>query len=142
MSIKTAKVTTLIASSTDVPNGMVLNNEGKLLVCQQGSETRGGYIQEFNPKIFSATTIAADNWFGIPFNSPNDVVVKKDGSVWFTDPSYGRSAHFHIFSIRVARKLKTKIFFRGYWSHVRWLLTLSYDLDATSVHRDLGRRPK
>lgn len=114
MSIKTAKVTTLIASSTDVPNGMVLNNEGKLLVCQQGSETRGGYIQEFDPKNFSATNIAADNWFGIPFNSPNDVVVKKDGSVWFTDPSYGRSAHFHRFASRVSCKLIIKFSSEGF----------------------------
>ena len=30
-----------------------------------------------------------DGWGGLPLNSPNDVVVKRDGTVWFTDPSYG-----------------------------------------------------
>ena len=30
-----------------------------------------------------------DGWGGLPLNSPNDVVVKSDGTVWFTDPSYG-----------------------------------------------------
>ena len=31
----------------------------------------------------------ADHWNGSPLNSPNDVVVKSDGSIWFTDPTYG-----------------------------------------------------
>src|SRR5918995_1488275 len=30
-----------------------------------------------------------DNWQGKRLNSPNDVVVKSDGSIWFTDPAYG-----------------------------------------------------
>ncbi len=30
-----------------------------------------------------------EQWFHLPFNSPNDIVVKSDGSIWFTDPSYG-----------------------------------------------------
>ena len=34
-------------------------------------------------------TVLADRYDGKRFNSPNDVVVKSDGSVWFTDPSYG-----------------------------------------------------
>jgi gluconolactonase len=33
--------------------------------------------------------VIADRWQGKRLNSPNDVVVKSDGSVWFTDPSYG-----------------------------------------------------
>ena len=36
-----------------------------------------------------AITILVDNWQGKPLNSPNDVVVKSDGSVWFTDPPFG-----------------------------------------------------
>ena len=34
--------------------------------------------------------VVADNWFGVPFNSPNDNVVKSDGSIWFTDPIYAQ----------------------------------------------------
>ena len=34
-------------------------------------------------------TTVVDEWFGLTFNSPNDIVVKSDGTVWFTDPSYG-----------------------------------------------------
>jgi gluconolactonase len=34
-------------------------------------------------------TVLADKYQGKPLNSPNDVVVKSDGSIWFTDPSFG-----------------------------------------------------
>jgi gluconolactonase len=30
-----------------------------------------------------------DNWDGLSLNSPNDLVVRRDGTIWFTDPSYG-----------------------------------------------------
>lgn len=30
-----------------------------------------------------------NNWFGLHFNSPNDVITTSDGALWFTDPSYG-----------------------------------------------------
>jgi sugar lactone lactonase YvrE len=36
-----------------------------------------------------AITVLADGWQGRPLNSPNDVVVGRDGSVWFTDPAFG-----------------------------------------------------
>src|SRR5690606_35030142 len=36
-----------------------------------------------------AINVIADRWQGKRFNSPNDVVVKSDGSIWFTDPTYG-----------------------------------------------------
>ena len=36
-----------------------------------------------------AITVLADSYNGKPLNSPNDVVVKSDGSVWFTDPTFG-----------------------------------------------------
>ncbi|MBK0297332.1 SMP-30/gluconolactonase/LRE family protein, partial [Bacillus sp. S34] len=34
-------------------------------------------------------TPIVDSWNGVRLNSPNDVVVARDGSVWFTDPAYG-----------------------------------------------------
>jgi gluconolactonase len=36
------------------------------------------------------TIVVADNWFGVLFNGPNNIVVKSNGSVWFTDPIYAR----------------------------------------------------
>jgi gluconolactonase len=38
--------------------------------------------------------VLADNWRGKKLNSPNDVVVKSDGSIWFSDPSYGIDSHY------------------------------------------------
>jgi gluconolactonase len=40
------------------------------------------------------TTTLVDSWDGLRLNSPNDVVVRSDGSVWFTDPSYGHLQGF------------------------------------------------
>ena len=41
-----------------------------------------------------AITVLADRYDGKPLNSPNDVVVKSDGSVWFTDPPFGISGNY------------------------------------------------
>ncbi|KAG0617725.1 hypothetical protein M758_4G010100 [Ceratodon purpureus] len=88
VNLQTGAVTVLSTPIEDVPNGMVLDNDGNLLVCQQGSENKLGFIQRINLKT-GKKTVVADNWFGVPFNSPNDAVVTRDGSIWFTDPDYG-----------------------------------------------------
>jgi gluconolactonase len=41
-----------------------------------------------------AVETVVDQWRGLHFNSPNDVVVKSDGTVWFTDPNYGEVQGF------------------------------------------------
>lgn len=85
--LRSREVATVIPV-TDVASGMVLDLEGNLLICQQGQGDKGGYIQKLDLRNGN-TSIVADNWFGVPFNSPNDVVVKQDGSIWFTDTTYG-----------------------------------------------------
>ncbi|CAK9870190.1 unnamed protein product [Sphagnum jensenii] len=92
VSLKTRNVSTVFRV-TDVANGMALDNDGNLLICQQGQGAKPGYIERVDLKNLNSS-IVADNWFGVPFNSPNDVVVKSDGSIWFTDPSYGRAQGF------------------------------------------------
>lgn len=64
-------------------NGNALDLEGRLLTCEHGSRTltRTG-------KDGSVTTLARAHG-GKRLNSPNDVVVKSDGTLWFTDPPYG-----------------------------------------------------
>ena len=64
-------------------NGNTVDNQGRLVTCEH--LLRRVTRTEFDGSI----TVLADNWQGKPLNSPNDVVVKSDGSVWFTDPSYG-----------------------------------------------------
>ncbi len=71
-------------------NGNTLDHEGALLTCEHGtsrlSRTRrdGGY------------EVLATTWKGAELNSPNDVIVRSDGLVIFTDPPSGRSAGFGI----------------------------------------------
>ena len=64
-------------------NGHTVDHEGRLVSCEHRS--RCVSRTEFD----GSRTVLADRHDGKRFNSPNDVVVKSDGSVWFSDPSYG-----------------------------------------------------
>lgn len=74
-------------------NGMALAPDGRLLVCEQGSRERDARIALLDPGTGADETLV-DGWAGLPLNSPNDVAVAPDGSVWFTDPSYGHLQGF------------------------------------------------
>jgi gluconolactonase len=75
------------------PNGMALDRVGRLVICEQGSMSAPAGIRRLNLVTDELETVV-DSWGGLPFNSPNDVVVKSDGTVWFTDPSYGHLQGF------------------------------------------------
>jgi gluconolactonase len=64
-------------------NGNTTDRQGRLVTCEHG----GRRVTRTNHDG-SITTIA-DRWNGKRLNSPNDVVVRSDGSIWFTDPAYG-----------------------------------------------------
>ncbi|GAA1008397.1 gluconolactonase [Acrocarpospora pleiomorpha] len=64
-------------------NGHTIDRQGRLVSCEHGN--RRVTRTEHDGSI----TVVADRWEGKRFNSPNDVVVKSDGSIWFTDPRYG-----------------------------------------------------
>jgi len=68
-------------------NGHTRDREGRLISCETTS--RRVSRTEADGKI----TVLCDNYKGLKFNSPNDVVVKSDGTIWFTDPSYGILFH-------------------------------------------------
>lgn len=74
-------------------NGMTLGRDGRLLVCEQGSFEQQAGIAALDPATGDRTTVV-DGWQGQPLNSPNDVVQPSDGSIWFTDPSYGHLQGF------------------------------------------------
>jgi gluconolactonase len=80
-------------ASANAANGMAIDREGRLIVCEQGTPSKPGAITRFDPAANASKTLV-DGWKGLPLNSPNDVVVKCDGTLWFTDPSYG---HLHRF---------------------------------------------
>jgi gluconolactonase len=64
-------------------NGNTVDDQGRLLTCEHLA--RRVTRTEHDGSI----SVIADRFEGKRFNSPNDVVVKSDGSIWFTDPSYG-----------------------------------------------------
>ena len=72
-------------------NGNTRDRQGRLVTCEHG--TRRVTRTEWD----GAVTVIADSYLGKRLNSPNDVVVKSDGSIWFTDPHYGiaRTALLH-----------------------------------------------
>jgi gluconolactonase len=63
-------------------NGRTLDLDGTIIQCSHGRRAverdAGGVV-----------TVLVDRWEGARFNSPNDVVVAGDGTIWFTDPPYG-----------------------------------------------------
>ncbi|MEY8827241.1 SMP-30/gluconolactonase/LRE family protein [Sedimentitalea sp. XS_ASV28] len=64
-------------------NGNTVDQQGRLVSCEH--LTRRVTRTEHDGSV----TVIAEKFQGKRLNSPNDVVVKSDGSVWFTDPSYG-----------------------------------------------------
>ena len=68
-------------------NGLAINNDGRLILCQHGDrrlatiETKSSINPNFSTVI--------DNFEGNRFNSPNDLVLADDGSIYFTDPAFG-----------------------------------------------------
>jgi gluconolactonase len=74
-------------------NGMTLAHDGRLIVCEQGTTRTAARISVLDRGTGHAEAIAT-GWGDSPFNSPNDVVVRSDGTIWFTDPSYGQLQGF------------------------------------------------
>jgi gluconolactonase len=64
-------------------NGLARDRQGRLLACEH--LTRRITRTEYDGRI----TVLADSFNGKKLNSPNDIVCKSDGSVWFTDPPFG-----------------------------------------------------
>ena len=64
-------------------NGHYLDAQGRLLSCEHGGR------RVSRTEADGSVTTLADNYQGNRLNSPNDLVVKSDGSIWFTDPPYG-----------------------------------------------------
>jgi gluconolactonase len=84
----TAEKLETVRQPSNMANGMTLDREGRLVICEQGTKETNAQISRMDLKTREAETIV-DQWRGLRFNSPNDVVVKSDGTVWFTDPNYG-----------------------------------------------------
>ncbi len=73
----------LFRKPANFSNGNTRDRQGRLLTCEHG--TRRITRTEYDGTV----TVVADRFEGKPLNSPNDVVCKSDGSIWFTDPPFG-----------------------------------------------------
>ena len=73
----------LFRSPSGFSNGNTLDGQGRLVTCEHGN--RRVTRTEHDGTI----SVLADRFDGKQLNSPNDVVVRSDGSMWFTDPAYG-----------------------------------------------------
>lgn len=70
-------------ANSNFANGNTRDRQGRLVSCHHG----GRNVTRTEPD--GSITVIADSYQGKKLNSPNDVVVKSDGSIWFTDPTYG-----------------------------------------------------
>jgi len=73
----------VLKEPSDYQNGNYRDLEGRLVACSHGK--RGIIRREHDGQW----TVLVDRYQGKRLNSPNDLVVKRDGTIWFTDPPYG-----------------------------------------------------
>jgi len=71
-------------------NGLVYDKEGRLLICEHAT-SRVSRLERDG----SLTTLAS-HWSGRELNSPNDIVVRQDGAIYFSDPKYGRVEYYGV----------------------------------------------
>src|SRR4051794_37520554 len=103
LDLATGEVGTVVPDANRA-NGMTMDHEGRLVICEQGGFDRPARITRLDRRTLAVETLT-DAFEGRPLNSPNDVVVARDGAVWFTDPSYG-----HLQGFRPAPALPDRIY--------------------------------
>ena len=77
---------TIALPNSEFANGNTLDTRGFMVSCEHGGRR---VIRRKDPFDLAAAEVIADSFEDKRLNSPNDVVVRSDGSVWFTDPPYG-----------------------------------------------------
>jgi len=70
-------------AQSNYTNGNTRDRQGRLISCEHGGR------RVTRTEADGTITVIADSYGGRKLNSPNDVVVKSDGTIWFTDPNYG-----------------------------------------------------
>lgn len=83
-------ITTFRAPS-NYANGHTRDREGRLVSCEHGLR------RVTRTELDGSVTVIADNWQGKRLNSPNDVIVARDGAIWFSDPHYGIMTNYEGF---------------------------------------------
>lgn len=88
-------------------NGLTTDGQGRLTICQHGNR------RVIRIEKNGVTTVLADKWDGKRLNSPNDLVYRSDGALFFTDPPFGlpkfhddprrETPHFGVYSVKDAK---------------------------------------
>jgi gluconolactonase len=81
-------------------NGLAWDREGRLLACEHSSSSLTRTEKD------GRITVLASHYQGKELNSPNDLVVRSDGSIYFSDPTYGRAEYY-------GRPREPELAFRG-----------------------------
>jgi gluconolactonase len=82
-----------VLSPSNKGNGMTLDADGRLIVCEHSTSS----LVRMDPDGTDTNReVLASHYEGQELNSPNDVCVKSDGSIWFSDPWYGRMPVFGV----------------------------------------------
>jgi gluconolactonase len=79
---------TTARSETNKANGLAIDSRGRLLACEHATSR----VTATSPDGSTATI--ASTYSGRPLNSPNDIVQRSDGGIYFTDPLFGRNNSF------------------------------------------------
>lgn len=86
---ETAGTTAEISTDAEYTNGRTLGRDGAVIECSHGRRAVQIDRAASEPGAPYAPEILVDRFGDARLNSPNDVVEKSDGTIWFTDPSYG-----------------------------------------------------
>lgn len=84
----------IFRAPSNFANGHTRDRQGRLVSCEHGK--RRVTRTEHDGQI----TVIADRYDGKPLNSPNDVIVKSDGTIWFSDPHYGIMSDYEGYKAR------------------------------------------
>ena len=82
-----------VANPSNKGNGMTYDAEGRLLVCEHVTSS---LVRMDSDGTGSSREVLASHYEGKELNSPNDVIVANDGSIYFSDPWYGRMPVFGV----------------------------------------------
>jgi gluconolactonase len=80
---ETSNAVSVFRTPAGYSNGNTVDRQGRLITCEHGNR------RVTRTEHDGSLTVLASHYQGKRLNSPNDAVVKSDGSIWFTDPAYG-----------------------------------------------------
>jgi gluconolactonase len=104
-------------TDSNFANGNTRDREGRLVTCEHG----GRRVTRTEPD--GSITVIADQYEGRRLNSPNDVVVKSDGSIWFTDPTYGIMSNYEGFKSDPEQPTRNVYRVDGHTGEIRAVVT-------------------